>query len=298
MLDLRRLRILRELQVRGTLAAVAEALSFSPSSVSQQLSVLEREVGVPLTERAGRRLRLTPQGVLLAERAGEALAVLEAAESDLAESGTAVRGTVRIAVFQSAAHAVLPRALTILRSEHPLLRAEVSELSPETGLFGVVARDVDLAIAEQYPGHRRAGHAELDRVPLAKDDIRLGTGPVARRGIRRLSDAADATWVMEPNGTASRQWATQLCRAAGFDPDVRFETADLTAHIRLIASDNAVGLIPDLMWAGERPSVRLVDLPGSPHRDLFTSTRVSARSRPAIRAVRDALARAVAGDQA
>lgn len=295
MLDLRRLRILRELQVRGTLAEVARALSFSPSAVSQQLSQLEREVGAPLTERSGRRVRLTAQGELLAGRAGDAIAVLESAEAELAASTTIVGGTVRVAVFQSAAHAVLPAALSIVREEHPLLRVEVTERAPEQGLFEVSARDFDLVIAEQYPGHARAALPELDRVPLANDVIRFGVGPATRARPRyaTLAEARDAVWVMEPAGTASRQWATQLCRAAGFEPDVRFETADLTAHIRLIGSGNAVGLLPDLMWAGERPRVRLVDLPRSPHREVFTSTRHSNADRPAVRAVRDALARAV-----
>jgi DNA-binding transcriptional LysR family regulator len=99
---------------------------------------------------------------------------------------------------------------------------------------------------------------------------------------------------MEPRGTASREWAEQLCRQAGFEPDVRFETADLMAHIRLIRSGNAAGLLPDLVWAGERPSVRLSPLPGDPQRAVFSSTRRAAARRPAVVAARDALARAAA----
>jgi DNA-binding transcriptional LysR family regulator len=98
---------------------------------------------------------------------------------------------------------------------------------------------------------------------------------------------------MEPEGTASRQWATQLCRSAGFEPDVRFETADLIAHIRLIETGNAVGILPDLVWAGEKPTVRLLELPGSPLRTVFSAARRSSAARPGVLAVRDALARAV-----
>ena len=105
MLDVRRLRLLVELSQRGTLAAVAEALSYSPSSVSQQLSQLEREAGVPLLVQVGRRVQLTPQAELLVGHARAVLDRLEEAESDVARSLTAVGGTVRIAVFQSAAHA-------------------------------------------------------------------------------------------------------------------------------------------------------------------------------------------------
>jgi DNA-binding transcriptional LysR family regulator len=296
MLDVRRLRLLVELSQRGTLAAVAEALSYSPSSVSQQLSQLEREVGVPLLVQVGRRVQLTPQAEVLVEHAQAVLDRLEEAESDVARSLTAVGGTVRIAVFQSAAHAIVPQALTLLRAEHPDLRVEVTEREPELALFDVAARDFDLVIAEQYPGHTRAHRDDLDRVHLAADTIRLALPPDAGDAASGLSAASDLPWVLEPAGTASREWAEQLCREAGFEPDVRFETADLMAHIRLIRSGNAVGLLPDLVWAGEVPSVQLVDLPGHPQREVFSSTRLAAATRPAVVACRDALARAAHAD--
>jgi DNA-binding transcriptional LysR family regulator len=299
MLDVRRLRLLVELSQRGTLAAVADALSYSPSSVSQQLSQLEREAGVPLLVQVGRRVQLTPQAELLVGHARAVLDRLEEAESDVARSFTAVGGTLRIAVFQSAAHAIVPQALTLLRSEHPDLRVEVTEREPDVGLFEVSARDFDLVIAEQYPGHTRAHRDDLDRVHLAADAIRLALPPdPATLGTGGLAAASAMPWVLEPQGTASREWAEQLCREAGFEPDVRFETADLMAHIRLIRSGNAVGLLPDLVWAGEAPSITLVDLPGHPEREVFSSTRLAAATRPSVVACRDALARAARADAA
>src|SRR5215207_2018683 len=296
MLDVRRLRLLVELSQRGTLAAVAEALSYSPSSVSQQLSLLEREAGVPLLVQVGRRVQLTPQAEVLVAHARAVLDRLEEAESDVARSLTTVGGTVRIAVFQSAAHAIVPQALTLLRAEHPDLRVEVTEREPELALFDVAARDFDLVIAEQYPGHTRAHRDDLDRVHLAADTIRLALPPDASDATTGLTEASDLPWVLEPAGTASREWAEQLCREAGFEPDVRFETADLMAHIRLVRSGNAAGLLPDLVWAGEVPSVMLVDLPGHPQREVFSSTRRAAATRPAVVACRDALARAAHAD--
>jgi DNA-binding transcriptional LysR family regulator len=300
MLDVRRLRLLVELSRRGTLAAVAEALAYSPSSVSQQLGQLEREAGVQLLVQVGRRVQLTPQAELLVGHAKAVLDRLEEAEADVARSLTDVGGTVRIAVFQSAAHAMVPQALTLLRAEHPDLRVEVTEREPDAGLFEVAARDFDLVIAEQYPAHTRAHREDLDRVHLAADAIRLAlpphpAGPVTRGDAdprTMLGAAGGMPWVLEPKGTASRDWAEELCREAGFEPDVRFETADLMAHIRLIRTGNAVGLLPDLVWAGEAPSVALVDLPGHPQREVFTSTRLAAAARPAVVACRDALERA------
>ncbi|TFB87457.1 LysR family transcriptional regulator [Cryobacterium algoricola] len=301
MLDIRRLRLLRELKIRGTLAGVAEALSYSPSAVSQQLALLEKETGVELLHKVGRRVQLTAQAEILVEHTTHLLERLEIAEAEMMASLTTVSGTVRVAVFQSASHAVIPRALTLLAAEFPELRIEVTEREPERGLFEVSARDFDLVLAEQYPGHGRAHRADLDRVNLTTDALRLALPPasggvtagVAVDASATLAEMARLPWVMEPLGTVSRSWATQLCREAGFEPDVRFETADLIAHIRLIESGNAVGILPDLVWAGAAPTVHLVDLPGNPRRTLFSAARRSSTRRPGVVAVRDALARSV-----
>ena len=119
MIDLRRLALLRELHHRGTIAAVAAALSYSSSSVSQQLSQLEREVGVPLLVKSGRRVRLTPAAELLVTHTGEVLERMEALEAALAATGDAVAGTVRLAVFQSAALGIVPQALTLFAERVP-----------------------------------------------------------------------------------------------------------------------------------------------------------------------------------
>lgn len=297
MLDIRRLRMLRELKIRGTLAGVAEALAYSPSAVSQQLALLEKEAGVVLLKKVGRRVQLTPQAEILVEHTTHLLERLELAEAELRTSTTTVVGTVRVAVFQSAALAVIPRALTFLAEDYATLRVEVTEREPERGLFEVAARDFDLVLAEQYPGHTRAHWPDLDRVNLATDALRLAVPPedagTGRLRADTLEETAGLPWVMEPVGTASRQWATQLCRSVGFEPDVRFETADLIAHIRLIESGNAVGILPDLVWAGRMPAVQLHDLPGTPHRTLFSAARRSSAQRPGVVAVREALDRAV-----
>lgn len=292
MLDLRRLRLLRELKIRGTIAAVAEALAYSPSSISQQLALLETEAGVPLLVKSGRRVQLTPQAEVLVAHTEVLLERVELMESELVTSLTEVRGTVRLAVFQSAALGIIPQALTMLASEYPELRVEITQREPENALFEVWARDFDLVIAEQYPGHAAPRQPDLDRVALCSDELRLGVP--AGGGIRSLSDARSLAWVMEPRGTASRHFAEQLCRQAGFEPDVRFETADLQAHIRLVESGNAVALLPDLVWAGRKPSVELVSLPENPTRTVFTSVRSASSDRPTIVACREILQRSVA----
>lgn len=295
MLDVRRLRLLRELSIRGTLAEVAEALKYSPSSVSQQLALLEKEVGVELLRKTGRRVQLTPQAEVLVAHTAQLLETMEQAEADLAASLTTVTGTVKIAVFQSAALALMPETLTRMSKEYPEVRIEMIQREPETALHETWARDFDLVIAEQYPGHAAPRYPELDRIKLTTDAIRLAV-PASDGGadVRTIEDTAELAWVMEPRGAASRHWAEQACRSAGFEPDVRFETADLQAQIRLIESGNAVALMPDLVWTGRGTTARLLELPGKPHRTIFTSVRRSSAKRPAILAARETLAAAAA----
>ncbi len=292
MLDVRRLRLLREVRLRGTLAAVAEALSFSPSSVSQQLALLEAEAGVTLLVRSGRRVVLTPEAEILVDHTTALLERLEQLDADLERSRTTVSGTVRMAVFQSAALGIIPQALTLLAREYPEIRVEITQREPETALFEVWARDFDFVIAEEYPGHAAIRHPGVHRDPLHSDELRLGVPTVS--GFAAIADAAAMPWVMEPRGAASRHWAEQVCRGAGFEPDVRFETADLQAHIRLVESGNAVAILPDLLWVDREPRLRLVSLAGSPTRTIFTSVREASRSRPSIVACRGVLERVVA----
>lgn len=287
MLDLRRLRLLRELKIRGTLAAVAEALAYSPSAVSQQLAILEKEAGVQLLVPVGRRVQLTAQAEILVTHTTQLLERLELMESEMNASLAEISGTVRLAVFQSAALGIVPQALTALATRYPDLRVEVTQREPESALASVWARDFDLVIAEEYPGHSARRLRELDREVLCFDRLRLGIAPGS--GIRSIKEASTIPWVMEPRGTASRHWSEQLCRVAGFEPDVRFETADLQAHIRLIESGNAVAILPDLVWAGRAPSVDLVDLAGAPQRTVFTSVRSASAGQSTIVACRQVL---------
>lgn len=300
MIDLGRLRALHAVASYKTVLAAGEALHCTPSAVSQQLATLERETGLELLRKAGRRVQLTPQAEVLVAAAGEVLDTLDAAQAALESTLTTVQGRVRVAVFQSAALALMPFALRAMADEHPDVRVEMVQREPESALYETWARDFDMVIAEQYPAHAAPRHPGLDRRDLTTDAVRLALPPVdvALRPVSTLVDAAAMPWVMEPRGTASRHFAEQLCRSTGFEPDVRFETADLQTQIRLVESGNAVCLIPDLVWAGRPTPARLVELPGSPRRTIFTSERESGRRSPAVRAFRETLERAAVAQRA
>lgn len=299
MLEVKRLRLLWELHARGTIVAVAEALNYSPSAVSQQLALLEREAGVPLLRKEGRTLELTAAAERLVEDTDHLLAGLERAEANLHLDREEISGTIRVAVFQTAVLAIMPQALRNLRLEHPELRVEMVQHEPELALRETSIRGFDLVIAEQYPGHAAIHLPGLDREPLASDVIQLGLPSLGTDqvfdSVQTIEQAARLPWVMEPHGAASRHWAEQACRSAGFEPDVRYETADLQSHVRLIESGNAVALLPGLVHIGSPHEVRLVSLPDRPARTIFTAARWSTRTRPALTALRTALTRVAQG---
>lgn len=287
MLDLRRLRLLRELQRRGTIAAVAEALSYSPSAVSQQLATLERETGVSLLEPAGRRVRLTAQAVLLVEHAERLLEEMERAEAALARSLDDTVGTLRVAAFQTAVLSLLPWTLLHLESDHPGLRVEVAELEPETSLPGLVAGEHDLVLGEEYPAQPLRRPRELERHDLFRDELWLAT-PTAW-GARPLAEVADRPFVLEHPDSAAHTWASAVCRSAGFEPDGRYFSADLQVHHTLVAHGLAAALVPELSVTDDRNGVHLTRLPGRPHRQVFAAVRRGAAEHPAVRAFIDAL---------
>ena len=290
MYDLHRLRLLRELKVRGTLAAVADALSYSPSTVSQQLSQLETEVGTPLLERVGRGVQLTPQARILVEHVEAVLRQLDLAESDIATSLGQVTGELRVATFQTAALALVPAALDAIRAAHPSLRVQVRHREPELALPALAGRDFDVVLAEEYPGNPLPRQPGVELVPLCTDRLRLaGDGETSLRAL------AARPWIMEPQESRARQWALATCRDAGFEPDVRFESIDLLLHARMVEQHHAVAFLPDLVWAGSPPAFPLTNLPARRSiRRIFTACRAGARHHPAITALRAALADAAA----
>lgn len=291
MYDLHRMRLLRELNLRGTLAAVAAALGYSPSAVSHQLSVLEREVGVPLLEPVGRRVRLTPAATALVAHTEVILAELERAEASVAASRADVAGVARIATFQTVAHTLMPATLALLAAEHPRLAVEFSHVSAEAAIPGLVARDFDVVLSERYPGEPVPSTKGVQTVTLATDPLLL-TVP-ERWDAHDLADLRAAPWAMELPGTSARTWSTALCRAAGFDPRVQFQSSDVYLHVRLVEAGLAAALIP-ARSLGKPRSIRATPL--GVDRVVELSLRTGSESSPGIRAVRDALMRSAAAE--
>src|SRR5699024_2936699 len=255
MYSLKRLRLLREVSTRGSLAAAAAALGQDPSSVSHQLKALEAEVGAPLLERVGRGVRLTEEALILVTRTEAVLSELEAAEADIAEARHEVSGTVRIAAFQTALHTIVPGALARLARDHPDLRVETTHIRAEDGIPSLLSRDFDLVIEENYPSRpaRRAEGVETETLgddelclitPAAGGERNADGGLVAGRGLGSgqeptavspaLTECDHHSWAMEPADTLAGHWSRAECRRAGFEPDVTTESSDVVFLVRLV----------------------------------------------------------------
>jgi DNA-binding transcriptional LysR family regulator len=295
LLELRRLRLLHELHRRGTIGAVADALSYSPSTVSQQLGVLQREAGTALFEPAGRRVRLTDAGLVLVAHAEELLAGAERAEADLAAAAAgAVRGVVRVGSFQTASlHLLLP-AMAELGRTHPGVDVRLVESETEPALGALRSHAVDLVLADEWTGAPSSRRPGLDREDLFTEPVRLALpadDPAAGERPVPLPRLADARWATGYRGGAMEALVRRICNAdGGFEPDVRHHTNELSMLLALVANGHAVTLLPELALAGDAGAVAVRPVAGVElYRTVFTAVRQGADRRPALAALRAAL---------
>ena len=294
MLSPRRLVVLREFVAQGTIAGAADALAFTPSAVSQQLAQLQREAGVALFRKRGRRLELTDAGRMLASRAGGVLAGLEALEADLAREAGEVRGVVRLASFQTATRALVMPALPRLAVAHPGLRVELTELEAEDSLPLLARGGVDVAIAEEYEHAPRPHLAELHRDELEPDELVL-TLPrghaAASGGAVALGSLRDETWATARAGTNYADMFVRACRiAGGFEPAIHHRVNDIRMLLDLVAVSGVAALLPSLGHPEDDPRVAVRPLVEGPFtRGLFVATRAADRGRPSTAAVVDAI---------
>jgi DNA-binding transcriptional LysR family regulator len=288
MLDIRRLRFLVELSQRGTIAAVAEALHMSPSGISQQLSLLEREAGAALLERIGRGVRLTEAGQRLAERGADILAALELAHAELRSGAEPPTGTCRVAAFGSAARALVPAVLDC-QQRHPGLRVELVESEPEVAVPALLSGEFDLVISEEYPGGGPALPRHVHREVLAADPLEIVVAASLLMGRDLAKTGAILPWALEPVGAASRAWSVQHCLGLGFTPTVQYESYDLNLLLLVVHQGAAASILPRLVLPPQRETTTLVRLETGWSRTLVALTRQARAGDPSVQAVRRSL---------
>jgi DNA-binding transcriptional LysR family regulator len=281
------LRLLTHLERLGTVRAVAEALDMSPSSVSQQLTVLEQESRTVLFERHGRRIALAPAGVRLAAHAREILRHIETAEADLAETRAEPVGDVRVASFSSALPSlVLPMAAR-LRRRHPRLRIVTTELEPLDSLRALRYGDVDLALVYDFADGSLPVDERIHLVPLTSDPIVLvlpSDHPLAGSAPVELAALAGERWVLDQPPCSLCDLFTRLCRRAGFEPVITGRYASYTLQLEHVQAGLAIAALPALA-VDRRYDVAVRAITGTPTRDIFAAVPAGQTPQPATQLV-------------
>ena len=302
MIDLHRLRLLREVHARGTVHAASEALGYSTSAVSQQLAVLAREIGAPVLEKVGRNVRLTAAGRVLVARADTLLAEVEAAEAEVAEVVAGrLTGTVRVAAFQSAVIRIVAPAVRALADSHPGIRVEVTESEVEQATPALRLQQFDVVVGDEYDEQPRPRHDDLARETLLREHINLvlpAGHPAAAHDRVTLADLADVPWAACQPGTGHHRMHLRVCRQlGGFEPDTRHTSDDFLILLELARTTGSATLLPDLIHAHEAPGIAVRRLTeGAVERVVYLLTRAS--TTPTVAAVADALRTAAGRERA
>ncbi|MBM2616529.1 LysR family transcriptional regulator [Actinoplanes sp. LDG1-06] len=295
-MELRRLRLFDQLARLGTVAAVAEALSYSPSSVSVQLAQLEREAGVKLLRRVGRNVELTPAGVRLAAYAAEAIAADESVRAELAAVSDTPRGRLRLGMVQTPALALLPVTLERLAVTAPELQVEVYQRETAPALEDLRARAVDLVVGIEYDPVPVARQRDITRHDLVREDVLIAVHPEHPLASAPLAAFEEVAWATGNRGTSLDSVLRNVCnRLGGFEPRVQHRSDDGLILGALVASGKAVALLPALVTTA-LPQIRARPLREERlQRTIFTATRATAAEAPAVVAVLGALREAAAG---
>ncbi len=291
--------MLHEFAARGSIARTADALGYTPSAVSQQLAVLEREAGTPLLDRTARSAGLTDAGRRLAAHAERILAMVEEAEADLSARAAQPSGRVVVTAFPSAAVAFAPALARSLRA-HPHLSLLLRQSSPAEGLQLVRSGEVEVAIVDDWTGRLSAhvnggaldggdhGQGVLRYYHLVRDPLVLVVArghpaadperPVDLRALR------NEPWLAAPSGEPSRQAADRLLAAVGLTPPVPSEFEGLGTVANLVARGLGIAIMPRLAVGAYERRVVIRELPAGLDlaRDIFAVARTASVLRPSV----------------
>jgi DNA-binding transcriptional LysR family regulator len=294
MLDLHRLRLLKEFAARGSIAATAASLGYTASAVSQQLAALEREAGAALLDRTARRAELTDTGRRLADYAERILALVEEAEAEVSAHAHDPSGRVVVSAFPSAAIAFAPVLANRLRA-HPGLTLLLRQAAGEVGLRQVRSGEVDVAIVDDWSGRlATASDGILSYYHLVSDPLVLvipHSHPAAGvAGPASLSDLRDEAWMAAPEGEPSRRAVDHLLTEAGAASPVPWEFEGLGTILSLVARGIGVAIVPRLVLAAGERRVAARPLAGpEPSREIYAVARTASVRRPSVSAVLTAL---------
>lgn len=298
MMDVRRLRVLRELHQRGTVAATAEVLHLTPSAISQQISALAREAGVPLLAPRGRGVQLTPQALLLLDHAAAIEAQMERARADLAAYHKGLSGRVALGAFATAFEGLVAPVLARLARERPGLRVAVLETEAPDCFSRLDAGSLDLVVTVDHRTGPSHGDGRYRRVDLLDDPLLAAVpegDPLAGTAALALADLAERAWILGAMRGPCQEVGLAACAASGFSPDIRHQVNDWSAVFALVAAGGGVALVPRMaVPAGGVRGVALRSLEGPqrPCRHVYAALRAGSEAHPSLTPVLDLLVEA------
>ncbi len=295
MLNVARLKVLKEVAYRGSLSSAAEALSYTQSAISQQIAALEAETGMALLERHPRGVSLTAAGQTLVGHAEGILARLDTAEAALSAIAGLRGGRLRTASFPTAGSTLMPVAIAKFRAAYPDVELTLAEGEPEQIVPRLRAGQLDLALLFEFDDEEPLP-ADLARSPLLHDPMYLALPRdhrLAKKAKLRLSELQGEAWVQTSSSSPCARHVVRCCHAAGFEPTVSFESDDYQTVQGLVAAGVGVALIPELALSVVREDIVIRALsPSPPVRQVIAATPEGARLVPAAPAMLGVLGQA------
>ncbi len=293
MLDVKRLRILREVAQRGSFSAAADALYLSQSAVSQQIATLEKEAGMKLLDRTREGPKLTDAGEVLFSHAEAAIARLDEAERELAAIAGLEGGQLRLGSFPSASATVLTEAVSAFHSRYPKVRLSVADAEPEESLPRLRGGELDLALTFDYRSVPHDEERDLDRTLVLTESMYVALPcdhQLASLDVVPLAALAEVEWLCGTRPSSCGDAVVRACRDAGFDPHIGFESDDYHVMQGFISAGLGVTLLPELALPTLRKGlvVRATD-PPSPERRVWAATRAEGARSPATEAMLEIL---------
>ncbi|MFC5421513.1 LysR substrate-binding domain-containing protein [Bosea eneae] len=284
-MDLGRLRTLRELSLRKTMASVAEALLISPSAVSQQIALLEDEAGVELVERRGRGVRLTPAGLRLVEHAGRVIGILEEAKTDLAELKKTVAGELRVAAFPSVAASLIPPTIRALSQRFPDLVAMFEESEPVDSLAALRAWQTDVAIIDDLTTSAGLAEAQVETLHLFDDRLQVLLPPdhrLADQAHISLQELATERWALDTTSATYSDVIVAACQEAGFEPIINGRCHSFEVVRAMVEAGCSVSINPGLRGRDYIGTLLLKEIRPTITRRIFVAFRSGELRNPAV----------------
>jgi DNA-binding transcriptional LysR family regulator len=293
MLNVARLRILRAVAQHGSFSAAALALSYTQSAVSQQIAALEAETGMTLLERHPRGVRLTAAGQTLVEHADGILGRLETAEAELSAMAGLRGGRLRMASFPTAGATLMPLAIATFSASYPEVELTLAEGEPEEIAPRLQDGELDLALLFEFAEASESLGDSLTHVELLEDPMYLAlprAHRLATKATLRLHDLRGEAWVQTSRSSPCARHVVRSCHAAGFEPNVSFESDDYQTVQGLVAAGVGVALIPELALSGVREDIVIRALsPRPPVRQVIAAVPAGAHLIPAAPAMLEIL---------